>query len=284
MSNTEIESRPHGSRMNSLSLVDVTMSYPARRGGQPLLALDRISIEIPNGQFLSVVGPSGCGKSTLLMIVDGLVTPTLGTVALGGQQVVRPGPDRAVAFQEASLLPWFTLLRNCGYGLECQGMSRAQADKRARALVKLVGLSGFEDRYPHELSIGMQQRANLARALAVDPAVLLMDEPFAALDAQTREIMQRELLDIWAQDRKTVLFITHQIDEAIYLSDRVIVMSARPGRIVDDITIDLDRPRSLHVKRTPVFTAYEERIWTTLETEVKRSMAQESSGVQGDAR
>jgi NitT/TauT family transport system ATP-binding protein len=284
MSDSPLNSRSHGSRMNSLSLVDVTMNYPARRGGQPVLALDHVSIEIPNGQFLSVVGPSGCGKSTLLMIVDGLVTPTSGTVALGGRQVLRPGPDRAVAFQEASLLPWFTLLRNCGYGLECQGVPRAEADRRARALVKLVGLSGFEDRYPHELSIGMQQRANLARAIAVDPAVLLMDEPFAALDAQTREIMQRELLDIWAQARKTVLFITHQIDEAIYLSDRVIVMSARPGRIVDDITIDLDRPRPLHIKRTPAFTVYEERIWTILETEVKRSMSQESSAIEDSAR
>jgi NitT/TauT family transport system ATP-binding protein len=258
------------------------MRYAETRGGTSVLALDHVSLEIPDGQFLSVVGPSGCGKSTLLMIVDGLVAPTTGTVTLAGSRVTGPGPDRAVAFQEASLLPWFTLLRNCAYGLECQGVSRAEANKRARALVSLVGLKGFEDRYPHELSIGMQQRANLARAIAVDPKVLLMDEPFAALDAQTREIMQRELLDIWAHTRKTVLFITHQIDEAIYLSDRVVVMSARPGRIVDDITIELERPRSLHIKRTPPFAAYEERIWSTLESEVKRSMRQEGD-VLGEA-
>ncbi len=260
------------------------MSYADRHGRQPMLALDHVSLEIPDGQFLSVVGPSGCGKSTMLMIVDGLVAPSSGSVTLGGAAIVGPGPDRAIAFQEASLLPWFTLLRNCGYGLECQGVPRAEAERRARALVKMVGLSGFEDRYPHELSIGMQQRANLARAIAVDPAVLLMDEPFAALDAQTRELMQGELLDIWAQTRKTVLFITHQIDEAIYLSDRVVVMSARPGRIVDDITVNLPRPRSLHIKRTTAFAAYEERIWATLETEVKRSMRQENADLGEGAR
>ncbi|HYM51804.1 MAG TPA: ABC transporter ATP-binding protein [Candidatus Limnocylindrales bacterium] len=281
MPNPRIDRQP-GTR--ALRLQEVSMSYAGQRGRQPVLALDRISLDIPDGQFVSVVGPSGCGKSTLLMIVDGLVTPSTGQVTLGGAPITGPGPDRAIAFQEASLLPWFTLLRNCGYGLECRGVPRAEADRRARELVKLVGLSGFEDRYPHELSIGMQQRANLARAIAVDPAVLLMDEPFAALDAQTRELMQGELLDIWAQTRKTVLFITHQIDEAIYLSDRVVVMSARPGRIVDDIAVDLDRPRSLHIKRTPAFAAYEERIWATLETEVKRSMRQETAALgEGDA-
>ena len=256
--------------MQSLVITDVMMEYERPRTHERVLALDGVSITIDAGSFVSIVGPSGCGKSTLLLIIDGLVTSTGGTVAIDGRLVTRPGPDRAMVFQEASLFPWYSALRNCAYGLECQGVPRRDAEKRARPLLAMVGLAGFEHHYPSELSVGMQQRANLARAIAVDPDVLLMDEPFAALDAQTRELMQAELLNIWAQTRKTVVFITHQIDEAIYLSDRVIVMSARPGRILDDIPISLPRPRSLEVKRSPEFSAIADRIWKRLEAEVRR--------------
>ena len=257
--------------MQSLDLTDIRMEYERPRTHERVLALDGISLSIDNGSFVSIVGPSGCGKSTLLLIIDGLVAPTGGQVTIDRRVISAPGRDRAIVFQEASLFPWYTTLRNCAYGLECQGLKRVKAEELARPLLKMVGLAGFEEHYPSELSVGMQQRANLARAIAVDPEVLLMDEPFAALDAQTRELMQAELLSIWAQARKTVVFITHQIDEAIYLSDRVIVMSARPGRIIDDIPVGLGRPRDLDLKRSPEFAALEQRIWRQLVTEVKRS-------------
>jgi NitT/TauT family transport system ATP-binding protein len=269
--------------MKSLEISDIRMSYERPRTGDHLVAIDGVSLNIPNGAFVSIVGPSGCGKSTLLLIVGGLLQPTSGTVTIDGRPVTSPGPDRAIVFQEASLFPWFTALRNCAYGLECQGVDRREAEKRARPLLKMVGLSGFEHHYPSELSVGMQQRANLARAIAVDPEVLLMDEPFAALDAQTRELMQAELLGIWAQAQKTVLFITHQIDEAIYLSDRVIVMSARPGRIIDDVTVGFDRPRSLDLKRTPAFSDLEQRIWGRLVPEVELEQTLEREGLPTDA-
>ena len=261
--------------MQSLVISGVTMWYERPRTHDRVRALEDVSLTITSGSFVSIVGPSGCGKSTLLSIIDGLVHPTQGEVAVDGRRLTEPGRDRAIVFQEASLFPWFTTLRNCGYGLECQGVGRKEAEARAAPLLKLVGLGGFEHHYPSELSVGMQQRANLARALAVDPDMLLMDEPFAALDAQTREFMQAELLDIWAQSKKTVVFITHQIDEAIYLSDHVVVMSGRPGRVLKEIDIDLARPRQLGVKRTPAFAVLEERIWTLLAPEVKRIDAQE---------
>ncbi len=253
----------------SLVINNVRMEFKRPRTREQVTVLDGVSLDIENGSFVSFVGPSGCGKSTLLFIIDGLISPSSGDILIDGHPVHGPGRDRAVVFQEASLFPWYTALRNCAYGLECQGLSRKEAEKKARPLLAMVGLEGFEDHYPNELSIGMQQRANLARAIAVDPVVLLMDEPFASLDAQTRELMQAELLGIWAQARKTVVFITHQIDEAIYLSDRVIVMSARPGRIIDDITVGLGRPRSLEVKRSAAFAKLEERIWNQLVREVR---------------
>ena len=256
--------------MDAVTISDLSMEYVRPRTGEHVLALDGVTISIEDSSFVSIVGPSGCGKSTLLLIVDGLIRPTRGSVSVDGHAVSAPGRDRAMVFQEASLFPWFTTLRNCTYGLESHGVPRVQAEERVRPLLTMVGLRGFERHYPGELSVGMQQRANLARAIAVDPRVLLMDEPFAALDAQTRELMQAELLNIWAQTHKTVLFITHQIDEAIYLSDRVIVMSNRPGRVLDDIPIDLPRPRSLEVKRTAEFADVVDRIWKKLESEVKR--------------
>ena len=194
-------------------------------------------------------------------------------VLVDGEVVTRPGPDRAVVFQDASLLPWRTVLNNVCYGLECLGVGGREAKERAGHLISLVGLSGFEHHYPHELSGGMQQRVNLARALVVDPKILLMDEPFASLDAQTRELMQEELTRIWAKSQKTVLFITHQIDEAIYLADRVMVFSGRPGKVKQSVTVDIGRPRPIGVKRQARFHALEDRIWGLIEEDVKSGMA-----------
>jgi NitT/TauT family transport system ATP-binding protein len=251
---------------------DVSLEYYQPRSDKTLLALDRISLDVMEGEFVSLVGPSGCGKTTFLSVVDGLIPATSGTILVDGVAVTEPGPDRAVVFQDASLLPWRTVLKNVLYGLECAGVRAKEARERARYFIDMVGLGGFEDHYPYELSGGMQQRVNLARALVMDPKILLMDEPFAALDAQTREFMQEELLAIWKQAAKTVLFITHQIDEAVFLSDRVIVFSARPGRVKDNVTVGLDRPRSLKLKRSTQFHALEDRIWGLID-EAKTSPA-----------
>ena len=236
----------------------VRMSYVDPQSGERLLAIERLDLDIEEGQFVSIVGPSGCGKSTFLKIVNGLLPSSEGTIA-----IAKPdhGRDHAMVFQDSALFPWYSILNNVAYGLVCQGMKKKEAQKRAMPVIEMVGLKGFENKYPYQLSGGMQQRANLARALTVDPEILLMDEPFAALDAQTRELMQAELLRIWKAANKTVLFITHQIDEAIFLSDRVIVMSARPGRILADIPIDIPRPRDLEIKRTPRFVELSDEIW-----------------------
>jgi NitT/TauT family transport system ATP-binding protein len=259
--------------MAKLQAVDIRLEYYQPRTGSRLLAIDRLNLDIEEGEFVSIVGPSGCGKTTFLKIVDGLLRPTSGRLELDGRVISEPGRDRAIVFQDSSLFPWYTVLRNVAYGLECQGIGGRDACQRAMPLIKLVGLAGFENHFPYELSGGMQQRVNLARALTVDPELLLMDEPFAALDAQTREIMQAELLRIWNQTHKTVLFITHQIDEAIFLSDRVIVMSARPGRIIADLRIEIPRPRDLRVKRNPQFLQYVDETWNMIESQVKQTMA-----------
>jgi NitT/TauT family transport system ATP-binding protein len=215
---------------------------------------------------MAILGPSGCGKTTLLNIAAGLLAYDEGRVTIDGRQITGPGVDRAVVFQHASLLPWRTIAGNIRYGMELQKRFDATVmAERTDAFVRMVGLQGFERHFPSELSGGMQQRVNLARALAADPAVLLMDEPFAALDAQTRETMQAELLKIWSQARKTVLFITHQIDEAVYLADRVAVMSARPGRIKQVVTIPFERPRPLRLKREPRFLDIEDAVWRLVE-------------------
>ena len=245
----------------------VRFSYFDRATRDDLLAIERIDLEIPEGQFVAIVGPSGCGKSTFVKIVNGLLPEYEGEIDVldrGGQ-----GTAHAMVFQDAALFPWFTVLNNVSYGLRCRGVSAKEAHARAMPYIKMVGLEGFEQKFPYQLSGGMQQRANLARALTVDPEILLMDEPFAALDAQTRELMQAELLRIWDEADKTVLFITHQIDEAIYLADRVLVMSARPGRILADITVDLPRPRELKIKRTPEFTALADRIWELITPQLR---------------
>jgi NitT/TauT family transport system ATP-binding protein len=245
----------------ALSAKEIRMEYRDRQTRQELVAIEEMDLDIPEGQFVTIVGPSGCGKSTFAKIVNGLLPATHGTIEV---RKAANGRDHAMVFQDSSLFPWYSVLSNVAYGLVCQGVSKKEAQERAMPLIRLVGLDGFEQKYPYQLSGGMQQRANLARALTVDPELLIMDEPFAALDAQTRELMQAELLRIWSTSRKTVLFITHQIDEAIFLSDRVVVMSARPGRIIADIAIELPRPRELRVKRTPEFVAYEEQIWNLI--------------------
>jgi NitT/TauT family transport system ATP-binding protein len=243
-----------------------------RSRGQVVHALADVNVRVHDGEFVGIVGASGCGKSTFLRLIDGLIPPTTGEVLLGGAAVERPGPDRAFVFQQDRMLPWRTVRDNVTFGLELQGRSRRAARPRAEELLKLVGLSKFGDHFPHELSGGMRQRANLARALAVDPELLLMDEPFAALDGQTREIMQGELLRIWDESRKTVLFVTHQVDEAVYLSDRVLVFTVRPGRVKAEIEIDLPRPRTFAMKGTPEFGRYVDQVWQLIEEEVRESM------------
>jgi len=248
--------------------------YQPRTGGR-LLALDNIDLHVDDGEFVTIVGPSGCGKTTFINLCDGLLKPTAGKIDIDGKQVTGPGTDRGMVFQDSCLMPWRTVFKNVIFGLECQGLDNAEGQERARKFIKLVGLQGFEDHYPHELSGGMQQRCNLARALTVDPKILIMDEPFAALDAQTREIMQKELLRIWSEARKTVLFITHQINEAIYLADRVIIFGARPGRVKQTLKIDLPRPRDLSLKRDPRFLELENQVWEQIEEEVKKTMVQD---------
>lgn len=258
--------------VSELRAESVRIEY-ARPDGTTTLAVEDISLTVERGEFVSIVGPSGCGKTTFLKTVNGLITPAGGSITLHDQPLSQSARDRAMVFQDASLFPWFTVERNIAYGLECQGKRSREARRQVKPFIDLVGLSGFERHYPYEISGGMQQRANLARALAVEPRVLLMDEPFASLDAQTREMMQSELLDVWSKTNKTVLFITHQIDEAIYLSDRVIVLSARPSRVLADIPIALPRPRSLDVKRNDVFVEYADRVWTLIESQARLTMS-----------
>ncbi len=216
---------------------------PRQRGRPPVIALTRMSFAIVRGQFVVLLGPSGCGKSTLLRMIAGLDRPTEGEVRVGGRCVAGPGWDRGMIFQDYALFPWRTVMQNVTFGLEARGFAVSERRRVAQDLIELVGLKGFEEAHPSQLSGGMQQRVALARALANDPEVLLMDEPFGAVDSQTRELLQDELLRIWQVKRKTVLFVTHDIAEAVYLADRVITMSARPGCVRDDIAIDLERPR-----------------------------------------
>jgi len=245
----------------------IRLDYLRPRTNVRQAALEGVDLQVMEGEFVSVVGPSGCGKTTFLSVVDGLIAASAGRILVDGKVVTKPGPDRAMVFQDASLLPWRSVLRNVVYGLECNKVGAKQARERAMYFIEMVGLAGFEHHYPHELSGGMQQRVNLARALVMDPEILLMDEPFAALDAQTREMMQEELLQIWLKAKKTVLFITHQIDEAIFLSDRVAVFTARPGRVKEIINIELERPRMLKLKRSPRFHDIEDYVWNLIQQE-----------------
>jgi len=226
-----------------IAIDGLSKSFAAAHTAKDRLALSDISLQIAEGEFVSIVGPSGCGKSTLLYMVGGFVAPSRGAVSVAGKPVTGPGPDRGPVFQEFALFPWKTVLGNVMYGLLQQGMSRPEAEAKARALISLVRLTGYERFYPKELSGGMKQRVAIARTLAYGPTILLMDEPFGALDAHTRTGLQNELLEIWERDRKTVLFVTHSVEEAVFLSDRVVVLTRSPGRVKATVDIDLPRPR-----------------------------------------
>ncbi len=231
-------------------------------GPSGVAALDSISLEIPDAQFVAVVGPSGCGKSTLLSLVAGLRLPSSGTVLCDGEPITAPMPRKVgMIFQEANLLPWLSAVDNVAFPLKLRRVTKAERLAAARRMLELTGLAGFEDRLPHQLSGGMKQRVAIARGLVQNPAVLLMDEPFASLDEQTRMVLGDELLRIWSETRKTVLFVTHSLNEAVYLADRVVVLSARPGRVVDDVLVDLPRPRSFAMAASERFGALKDRIW-----------------------
>ncbi|MEO3810661.1 ABC transporter ATP-binding protein [Sphaerisporangium sp. B11E5] len=255
-----------GATEAKIAIRNVRKEFPVRDGGTPIAALTDISLDVRAGEFLTLVGPSGCGKSTLLDLVAGLTTPTSGEILLDGAPITGPGLDRGIVFQQYALFPWRTALANIEFGLESKGVPRRERAERARHYLELVGLAGFGERYPHELSGGMRQRVAIARSLAFDPQVLLMDEPFAALDAQTRESLQEELLHIWHRTGKTVVFITHGIDEAVYLGRRVAVMTARPGRIKEIFPVDFDS-RDGDLRANPAFGEYRHHVWTLLREE-----------------
>lgn len=240
-----------------------------------VLAIDNISLNIPEGQFVSIVGPSGCGKSTFLHIVGGFIPKTSGEVRVHGKPIEHPGPNCGMMFQESALFPWKNVYDNVAWGLQVQGVSKARQKEIVEHFLKLVHLWDFRDKLPSELSGGMKQRVSLARVLAFNPEVLLMDEPFGALDAQTRENMQEELLRIWQESKKSVMFITHDIDEAVYLSDVVVVLTGRPAKIKEKINIDLPRPRDLSIHKTNEFTYYRNLIWDLLHEEHSKSGIEE---------
>jgi NitT/TauT family transport system ATP-binding protein len=250
-------------------LVDrVTHMYRPLRGRE-VLALDQVSLSVAPQEFVALLGPSGCGKSTLLYLIGGFLPVESGTISVEGKPVRGPGPDRGIVFQHFALFPWKTVRGNILYGLERQGMPKAEREQRALDFIKLVGLAGFEDSYPSQLSGGMKQRAAIARTLAFDPSILLMDEPFGALDAQTRGLMQGELLRIWQRTRKTVIFVTHDVQEAVYLAERVAVMSARPGRIktIIDTRFDKNDP---DIFKNPAFVEKVDEIWNLVREEAMK--------------
>jgi NitT/TauT family transport system ATP-binding protein len=247
-------------RAGSVQLADVGQTY--RSSGQDVVAVSELSFEVKPGRFVVLVGPSGCGKSSLLMMMAGLLRPTSGTILISGARIEVPDPNRVgVVFQEPSLFPWLTAEENVEFPLALRGIAKTQRRAKAEEALQLVGLDGFGKRHPHELSGGMKQRVSIARGLVQDPPVLLMDEPFAALDEQTRMTMGDELLRIWAATGKTIVFVTHSLTEAVYLADEVIVMSARPGRIVDRLEVSLPRPRTFEMLSGDTFGSLRDRIW-----------------------
>jgi NitT/TauT family transport system ATP-binding protein len=276
MSTTAVN--PDRVRTPKLRLENVTKQFDVRGTKNTFTAIDDIDIDVADGEFLVLVGPSGCGKSTLLDLLGGLSNPTSGRILLDGRPVTGPGLDRGIVFQQYALLPWRTARHNIEFGLEAKGLPKKERRELAEHYLELVGLDGFGDRYPHELSGGMKQRVAIARSLAFDPEVLLMDEPFAALDAQTRESLQDELLRIWKATGKTILFITHGIDEAIYLGQRVAVLTSRPGRVKTFVDIDIDRSGE-DVRSSEEFRQYRHRIWTLLHGEVERAQVIEKESV-----
>ena len=245
----------------------VTRTFPGVRGGAPTIALQPVSLDVADNDFITILGPSGCGKSTLLRIVAGLDAPTAGKVLLDGAPVTGPGRDRGMVFQSYTLFPWLTVEENIRFGLREQAMPIARQREIASHYVERVGLAGFERHYPKMLSGGMQQRTAIARALANDPKILLLDEPFGALDHQTRGLMQELLLAIWEAERKTVLFVTHDIDEAIFMANRVAVFSARPGRIKTEVAVDFPHPRHYTIKTSPEFMAIKARLTEEIRAE-----------------
>jgi NitT/TauT family transport system ATP-binding protein len=259
--------------MAQIEIENLGIRYQKPKSNDTFTALSGITHSIEKGSFVTIVGGSGCGKSSLLMAIAGLTPYTSGNVRIDGKTVSGCGPDRAVIFQEASLLPWRSVLGNIRFAMEMRRWKGENIAARARRYIDIVGLAGFADYHPHQLSGGMRQRVNIARALSVDPEVLLMDEPFGALDAQTRETMGEELLRIWSRDRKTVLFVTHSIDEAVFLGDQVVVMGRNPGRIKEVIDIDLPRPRTNDVLFTDAFTEYRRVIRHHLDNETPASPA-----------
>ncbi len=253
----------------TLSVDNISKVFPGRAGGPALEALRAVSFSAEPGEFVSLIGPSGCGKTTLLRIVHGLEAATSGSVRFDGRPVSAPDHARAVIFQQFNLFPWRTVAQNIAFGLEVRGDDAGRVAERVGEMIRLVGLGGFEHHYPHEISGGMQQRVGIARALALDPSVLLMDEPFGALDAITREKLQRDIADILARQPKTTLFITHNMDEAIFFSDRILVFGTRPGRIIEEVMVPFARPRTVDVVRASrQFGELREHLWTLLSQEL----------------
>ena len=252
----------------ALEASGVTKLYA--KNGRSLSILDVERFSVREGEFITVIGPSGCGKSTFLHILGGFIKADAGSIRVHGEEVSGPGPDRGMMFQEFALFPWRTVAGNVSWGLEAQGMPKAQIEAVVPKYLDLMGLGDFGHHYPAELSGGMKQRVALARVLAFDPKVLLMDEPFGALDAQTRETMQEELTRLWERTGKTIVFVTHDIDEAVYLGDRVVVLSARPARILEEVRIELPRPRGLEVKKSVRCLEYRNYIWDLIRSESAR--------------
>jgi NitT/TauT family transport system ATP-binding protein len=245
--------------------VSKSFQKTVKNNSTEIQALTDVNLSIRENEFVSIIGPSGCGKTTLLKIIDGLLPCDSGEILIAGRKVTGPGPERAVVFQTFALLPWRTVLANVEFSLELRHVPRDQRAETAREYIRRVGLAEFENHYPHELSGGMQQRAGLARALAVNPMILLMDEPFGSVDAQTRQLLQEELLQLWQREQKTVIFVTHSMDEAVYLSDRVVVMTPRPGRVAEILDVPLPRPRVTdHVRRDSRFVDLTNYIWDSL--------------------
>ena len=253
--------------MSRLSIRNVSKVFPGNKGGAPTTALQPTSLEVNDNDFITVLGPSGCGKSTLLRLVAGLESPTSGEILLDGQRVQGPGADRGVVFQSYTLFPWLNVRQNICFGLREKGMAAAEQKEISDYFIASVGLNGFENHFPKQLSGGMQQRVAIARALANDPKILLLDEPFGALDNQTRVVMQELLLGIWEKHRKTVIFVTHDIDESILMANRVAVFSARPGRIKADIAVNLPHPRHYTVKTSPEFMELKARLTEEIRAE-----------------
>ena len=248
-----------------LRVVDVCKTFAASPGRDALQVLQDIRFEVSNGEFVSIIGPSGCGKTTLLRILHGLEPATSGAVFVSGKRVERPSPLSAIVFQHFNLFPWLSVRENISFGLEIAKFPAEECTSRTDRFIELVGLQGFSRHYPHEISGGMQQRVGLARALALDPDILLLDEPFGSLDAITREQLQREIAGIWARSPKTVVFITHNMDEAIYFSDRILVMSPRPGRILEEVRVDFPRPREANaIRASRQFAEMREHLWSLL--------------------